>query len=216
MLRNRGVQGSIHLNVFWAWHQQATSLLMSAEEQQPETEKTDAQLVCRVLDGESDDFAALYRRYAPFVRSLCFDTTQDSSCAQDVSQEVFLRAYSKLSALPNPERFASWLIGITRNVCSEWRRSRSRDKHRYVGRSPAVTDDHASSEQDMSQTDLLRAIAKLPERHRTVLHAHYLQGQAVKVACQSLGLSRAGFYKRLKKALARLASELGTTETRLK
>ena len=41
---------------------------------------------------------------------------------------VFLRAYSKLDSLREPESFSAWLTGIARQVCREWRRGRRRDR----------------------------------------------------------------------------------------
>ena len=88
-------------------------------------EAGDAQLVRSVLDGDRAAYAELYERYARWVRAVCFDTARNLSDAQDLTQEVFLRAYAQLGRLREPERFGAWLHSIARNRCLEWLRAQS-------------------------------------------------------------------------------------------
>jgi len=131
--------------------------------------------------------------------------------AEDLSQEVFLRAHRKLASLRDPARFGHWLYGIARIACAEWRRPRARDPHVFAGAAPgksACGDQAAGNDADIAR--LRRAIASLPERERQALHAFYLQGLSAEQARAILGLSRSGFYRALQRARKRLERIVGS------
>ena len=164
----------------------------------------DADTIRAVLAGDVRAFGELYDRYARLVRAICYDTTKDLTLAQDLSQEVFIRAHRKLPALRRPERFGAWLVSIARNVCREWRRKQLRDRHRYVGQSPTVLAPTDPISKDGTIDQLREAITLLPEKERLALHAFYLQSQSVDQARAILGLSRSGMYQILSRARKRL------------
>src|SRR3954469_24490208 len=84
-----------------------------------------AELVARARCGDHEAFAALYDRHARLVRAICFDSTAHLTSAEDLAQEVFLRAYQKLDQLRDGARFVAWLCKIARRAGRDWeRRSR--------------------------------------------------------------------------------------------
>jgi RNA polymerase sigma-70 factor (ECF subfamily) len=175
------------------------------------TGQNDKMLVQAVLAGEKAAFGELYDKYAPLVRAICYDATRNLSDAQDLAQDVFMRAYENLGRLREPELFGRWVIAIARLRCKEWQRqnSRSRDKLAELNKAQSVIADPS----DDSQIALLREmITKLPEKERLVLHTFYLQGKSADVACRILGLSRSGFYCVLERARKQLASLLAQKE----
>jgi len=96
----------------------------------------DAELVRKAARGDASAFAVVYDRYARMIRAVCFETTGEIGAAQELAQEVFLRAYAKLRTLRKPERFGPWIVSIARYVCCEWRRGRKRDRHKFVVQLP--------------------------------------------------------------------------------
>jgi len=87
-------------------------------------------LVRAVLAGQRAAYEKLYDRYASLVRAVCYDTTRNLADAQDLAQDVFLRAYEKLAQLRDPDRFGNWLVAIARLRSREWRRKKLRDSKR--------------------------------------------------------------------------------------
>ena len=164
----------------------------------------DATLVKLVLAGDLSAYAELHDRYARLVRAICYDTTSDITYAQDISQDVFLRAYRRLADLRDPSKFAAWLIGITRLVCKEWGRARARDRHKYVGLNPVAGVPADPQGEDQLLATLRAAMRSLPARERLALHIFYLQDQHVDVARSALGLSRPGLYRMLARGRKRL------------
>jgi RNA polymerase sigma-70 factor (ECF subfamily) len=160
-----------------------------------------------VLGGDREAYGDLYDRHAPVVRAICHHATRDLAHAQDLAQEVFLKAYCNLGNLRAADRFAAWLVGIARNECRDWLRRRSRDRHEYVARVPDLADGEAGDE-DVRTATLLEALRSIPERERLALNAFYLRGESAEAVRALLGLSTSGVYRLLERARQRLAAVL--------
>lgn len=88
----------------------------------------DAALDRAFAAGSQAALADAYRRFAPLIRSLAMRRLADSAAADDVVQEVFIRAWRyRQSYSPEQSGLLSWLVGITRNVASGMGSSRSRE-----------------------------------------------------------------------------------------
>ncbi len=173
---------------------------------------TDGTLVDGVLKGDRAAFAELYDRRARLIRAICFDATHDLDAAADLTQEVFLRAYTKLKELRDPQRFSPWLVGIARHVCREWRRRRHDERRRALPL-PAVLEGSEGREPSDERIAVLRdAVGVLPERERLSIQAFYLQGLDAEEARTALGLTKTTFYRVLAKARQRLAGVLRRQE----
>ena len=173
----------------------------------------DRALVEAVLAGEQTSYGALYDRYAPLIRAICHDTTRSVPDAQDLAQDVFLRAYERLDRLHQPDHFGGWLVGIARRRCREWRRQARRERHghRAMEANPLVVDRLG----DTDDGQLLRLIGTLDKNERLALHAFYLQGKSAEQARRIMGLSRSGFYRLLERARTKLRRQLERDSERI-
>jgi len=163
----------------------------------------DKTLIEAVLAGEKAAYEKLYDRYAPLIRAVCYDTTGNLADAQDLAQDVFMRAYEKLNRLRNPESFGKWLVGIAWLRCSEWRRKKLRNREKNVEldiAEYAVCDPPNDGRIELLQ----KMITTLPEKERLALHAFYLQGELAEDARRIMGMSRSGFYRVLERARKKL------------
>jgi len=164
----------------------------------------EAALVRAVLDGDTSAYAVLYDRYAQLIRAVCYDTTRNVADAQDLAQEVFLRAFRKLADLRHPERFAAWLVAIARMTCRQWRRGKARQ-----GRHIAELQTSSAAEIDppsdgANVRTLHEVLLRLPEKERVAIQVFYLLGESADQARATLGLSRSGLYRVLERARKRL------------
>ncbi len=175
---------------------------------------SDEELVRVALAGDRTAYGVLYDRFAPLVRAVCHDHTHDLADAQDLAQDVFLRAYQKLGELRKPESFGSWIIGIARRRCSEWRRQQMREQRRNAAcqANPQTVGNSDRLEEDRQ---LLRLVSMLGEDERLALHAFYLQDKSAEEARRIIGLSRSGFYKLLDRARAKLRRQLAYNQERV-
>ncbi len=77
----------------------------------------DAALVTRSLQGRQDAFEALFDRYARQVYNIAYRISGSPTEAEDLTQDVFLRAFRTLDTLRQPQAVAAWLYQMATNVC---------------------------------------------------------------------------------------------------
>lgn len=130
--------------------------------------------VNRALAGDRESFAELVRRYQGGVQGLAYHLTGNFADAQDVVQETFVTAYTRLDQLRSPERFGSWLRTIAQNECrARWRRQGATAP---LGAEPADPARAADEEMERGErwAHVRRVLARLPEPSRLTLTLHYL------------------------------------------
>jgi RNA polymerase sigma factor (sigma-70 family) len=94
---------------------------------------TELRLVRQAQAGDLVAFERLYRENERKVFGLCFRLSSDPALAEELTQEVFVRAWRKLSSFRGESAFSSWLYPLTVNVALSERRSRRRRDARIVG-----------------------------------------------------------------------------------
>jgi RNA polymerase sigma-70 factor (ECF subfamily) len=167
------------------------------------TTPSDKTLIEAVITGDKKAYEKLYDRYAPLIRAVCYDYTGNLADAQDLAQEVFMRAYEKLDRLRKWDSFGKWLVGIARHRCQEWRRRKRRSQNNNAKLNDVQA--AAAEKPDDSRIELLREmITTLPEKERLALHTFYLQGNSAENIRKIMGLSRSGFYRVLGRARNRI------------
>jgi RNA polymerase sigma-70 factor (ECF subfamily) len=146
-----------------------------------------------VEDAQSGDLAAferLYRDNERRVFALCLRLSSDPSLAEELTQEVFVRAWRKLGTFRGESAFSSWLYPLTVNVALSERRSRLRRLMRVV---PA--EDVSALERPQRPPapetgfDLERAMAALPPGARAVFVLHDVEGRTHEEIAAMLGLA---------------------------
>ena len=80
-------------------------------------ESEDAALIRRLLDGDAKAFEILMESYYVRIGRLASHILGDSLAAEDIAQEVFLRAYQGLSRFRGDASLLTWLSRITVNLC---------------------------------------------------------------------------------------------------
>lgn len=85
----------------------------------------DARLVTEVVEGRSEAFDALVRRYERRALAVAYRLLGNVEDAADVAQDAMLRGYRSLHQLADRERFGPWLMRIVRNLSLNYRRSRA-------------------------------------------------------------------------------------------
>jgi RNA polymerase sigma-70 factor (ECF subfamily) len=127
-------------------------------------------------DGERA-FGELLRRHQGKVRGLLLRLTGDRNLADDLAQEVFLRAYRGLCGFEGRARFSTWLYRIAYNVYLN-HRARVRElaslPENFEAGAMAPETAMSANRSDMRK-DLDAAIGALPERYRAVVMLYYLE-----------------------------------------
>ncbi|MDR0491537.1 MAG: sigma-70 family RNA polymerase sigma factor [Oscillospiraceae bacterium] len=92
----------------------------------PLTAEEELQVVRKVLDGDKNAFEALVLENQKNVYNLALKMVGGEEDALDISQEAFLKAYSRLESFRGESLFSVWLYRITYNLCIDFLRKRRR------------------------------------------------------------------------------------------
>jgi RNA polymerase sigma-70 factor (ECF subfamily) len=147
-------------------------------------------LVQQAQSGDLQAFERLYRENERRVFALCLRLSSNPGLAEELTQEVFIRAWKKLGSFRGESAFSSWLFPLTVNVARSERRSRMRRLARVF-----PTDDVAALEPTPRPPtpetgfDLEMAMATLPPGARAVFVLHDVEGRTHEEIASLLGLA---------------------------
>ncbi|MCK5113428.1 MAG: sigma-70 family RNA polymerase sigma factor [Phycisphaerae bacterium] len=156
-----------------------------------ETQISDAQLLQRFLDGDSEAFSALVKRYQQNLYAFLSRFLGDAALAEDVFQETFLQVYQSAPMFDMTRTFRPWLFTVAANKARDALRSRKRRsaapldavigsmqdaKNTYASLIPSEipSPDEISMNLE-TQQNVKIIIEQLPENYRLVLILSYFQ-----------------------------------------
>lgn len=123
--------------------------------------------------GEEEAFRLLFRRHTPRVFAVALRLMGGRAAdAEDVVQEMWLRAARRLGEFEWRSALSTWLVAIAINCARERLRARAMT----LAPPEALADVPARSTPPAVAIDLERAIAALPDRYREVLVLHDVEG----------------------------------------
>jgi RNA polymerase sigma-70 factor (ECF subfamily) len=163
-------------------------------------------LIERTLAGDNTGFDGLITRYRDRIFSLAFHLLWNRTEAEDLAQEVFLRAYRGLKAFRRDARFFTWLYRITVNlVYTQSHRAASRRHAReqlaLALRSAPCPQNPAELVEADEASDLLHAaLANLDLRLREVLVLREIEGLEVAEVARMLRIPEGTVKSRLFRA----------------
>jgi RNA polymerase sigma-70 factor (ECF subfamily) len=142
-------------------------------------------LVRDAQNGDLVAFERLYRENERKVFALSLRLT-----AEELTQEVFVRAWRKLSTFRGESAFSSWLYPMTVNVALSERRSRRRrDARIFATEDPVRLEPTPRTPRPETGFDIERALAVLPPGARRVFVLHDVEGRTHEEIATLLGLA---------------------------
>ena len=172
----------------------------------------DGYIIGKCLNGELAAFGLLVDKYKSSVYALAYTKLRNFHDAEDITQEVFLKAYQKLSTLKRWDNFLAWLFSITVNSCKDFLKSSARRPDGdFIEDQDARLWDAQSIDAYRSESaaeSIREAIDELPEIYRQTLTLYYLGGLNSKEIARFLGTSANTVNQRLMRARAKLKKEM--------
>ena len=155
--------------------------------------------VALAASGDRQAFERLYREHVNRVFSLCARMVTDRIRAEELTQDVFVRAWEKLHLFRGESSFGTWLHRMTVNVVLNARKSDGRRQSRFE----ESEDDNGIDSVASSSTsgtvgmplppgdllDLEEAIGKLPPGARRVFVLHDVEGYKHEEIAEMLGVT---------------------------
>jgi RNA polymerase sigma-70 factor, ECF subfamily len=95
-------------------------------------EATDAELIKAVLAGDTDSFEPLVVKYQPRVFATARKYARRESEVEDIVQDVFMKAFQKLSTFRGESPFEHWLMRLTVRTCYDYLRAHQRNREQVL------------------------------------------------------------------------------------
>ncbi len=173
----------------------------------------------RLRAGEGEALAQLMERWEIPVKRFIFRIVGNTSEAEDLAQEVFLRVFTKRGTYREGARFSTWCFSIAanqaRNRLRWWRRRPTLSLNSWSGEGGELPDESAQGAEASSQAvrreriaDIQRAVSDLPVDQRTALVLFEYEGQSMEGIASALGCSAKAVENRLYRARNQLRKAL--------
>jgi RNA polymerase sigma-70 factor, ECF subfamily len=178
---------------------------------------SDEAIVDRVLQGETELYELIMRRYNQRLYRAAVAILADESEAEDVMQDAYVRAYQHLNQFEGRARFSTWLTRIA--VHEALARARKRKGAVSIDETENGIDDFRTTDTHVAQQErqlwqreigelLQAAMLAVPESYRTVLVLRDLEDMSTSETADVLELTEENVKVRLHRARALLRKEL--------
>jgi RNA polymerase sigma-70 factor, ECF subfamily len=177
--------------------------------------------VRRVQKGDRAAFGPLVERYERRVRSLVFHLVRRRDEAEDITQEIFIKAFRGIRGYNFQASFSTWLMRVAANHCYDYLRHESKARVSYFWQmseesSRALEQGTASPQEDgeaieeqVSARDLVRKLmARAPAQDRVILALKELEDYSVEEIARILDLKVNTVKVRLHRARRRMLGDL--------
>jgi RNA polymerase sigma-70 factor, ECF subfamily len=178
----------------------------------------DPELVARVRQGDPDAARTLTARYINRIRVYVAALTRNRDLADDLTQDVFVKALARLGQYTGEGEFERWLFQIARNTVIDYRRGAriepldptALETERYESERLAASDSRAETLlEHVTARELLGHIRRLPAMHRQVLVLRFVVGLSSREVGLVVGRSSDAVRQLQRRALDNLRRELG-------
>ena len=179
------------------------------------TGPSDSEIISLVLKGDHNAYALLVERYKSYVFTLTLRFIKSREDAEEVSQDIFVKAYRSLADFKGTAKFSTWLYTIVNTTCITFLRKKRLDVRSLDDeRTFEVADSQDSGfranqvEQKSRQNMVNRAIAMLNPDDAQIITLFYKNEQNLEEISQILGLEVNTAKVRLHRARTRLKDKM--------
>ena len=162
-------------------------------------ERTDAELIAAVLAGDTACFEPLLKKYQPRVFATARRYARRESEVEDIVQEVFLKAFHRLSSFRGDAPFEHWLMRLAVRTCYDFLRAHQRNREMsfsdftddeshwldHFAANPAEASENAAAARELVE----RVLAQLPPAARMVITLLEIEDRSVKEVAALTGWS---------------------------
>lgn len=155
----------------------------------------DAKIVTALASGDPAALKSLMERHLPRIKSLAWYMLKDEMKAEDIAQEVFMKAWKHA---PNWQsggaKYSTWLYRVAKNLCYDQLRKK---QEIHLDVLPDITDPSIASDEAMIQSDKLasqktkiaQALTALPERQNLAIILCHFQNKSQKQAADIMEIN---------------------------
>jgi RNA polymerase sigma-70 factor, ECF subfamily len=162
-------------------------------------ERTDAELIAAVLKGDAASFEPLVRKYSPRIFAMARRYARRESEVEDIAQEIWLKAFDRLSSYRAEAPFEHWLMRLAVRTCYDALRAHQRNRETAFSQLNGPEEDWLerfvaepdSAAEDAEAARLLvgRVLERLSPPARLVITLQEIEGRSVKEIAKLTGWS---------------------------
>ena len=178
---------------------------------------SDVQLVALARESRGEALEVMYGAYKSRIYTFLLRLLSDPETADDLTQDVFTKAYVALGSLTNEHRVLPWLYRIANNAAIDHVRRKRRftwlrvGKLAGTGEEPLMPDEHGQ----LPERDQVRTVlATLPAEQATAMLLHSLEGYSYKEIAEIQGCTMTAVRSRIARGRAAFRVTYATTEAR--
>ncbi len=160
------------------------------------THQDDQKYITMTLAGDMNAFAILIDRYKNMVYTLCLRMMKTTEDAEEIAQDVFLKAFQKLSTFKGTSKFSTWIYSITYHRCLDaLSRKRKQPTHYAAEINEEITEEKVSSILEVIEAKELRGqleacIQQLKEEDTFLVTLYYLEEQSLEEIAAVTGMTK--------------------------
>ena len=175
----------------------------------------DNELISKVLSGDQHAYAGLVTRYQNYVFTLALRFTKNREDAEEVSQDIFIKAYKALADFRGASKFSTWLYTIVNTTCISFLRKKKLEIHSLDNEKVFEVADNQDSGMRANQVEqksrismVNNAIKMLGSDDAEVITLFYKSEQTLEEIAQILGIETNTAKVRLHRARTRLKEKM--------
>jgi RNA polymerase sigma-70 factor (ECF subfamily) len=181
------------------------------------TGQNDNGIIDRVLTGDQQAYTLLVDRYKSFVFTLALRYTKNREDAEEVSQDIFIKAYRSLADFRKESKFSTWLYTIVSTTCITFLRKKKLEIHSLDNEKIFDIADSQDSGMRANQVEqksrinmVNRAIRLLSSDDAAIITLFYKGEQTLEEIAKAIGIDSNTAKVRLHRARARLKEKMQT------
>ncbi len=166
---------------------------------------SDEEVVEQIVRTQSADMVnVLYDRYAHKVYRKCISFVKDSSTAEDLTHDIFIKMYMNLGSFKQKSKFSTWLYSITYNFCIDYLRKSKKMRTMSVEENPNLIKDLEEDGIDdfieIASGQLKNLLEKVKVEEKMILLMKYQDNLSIKEIQDVLSISESAVKMRIKRA----------------
>jgi len=180
-----------------------------------QTGPNDNSIISRVLQGEQQAYAVLVKRYQNFVFTLCLRYAPLREDAEEIAQDVFIKAYRSLADFRGDAKFSTWLYTIVHTSCLTFLRKKRPDiksldeEHVFAAADTKHSGLHANQAEQKSRVGMVNdAIRLLGPDDGKIITLFYKGEQSLEEIGRIMGIEPNTVKVKLHRARLRLKEKM--------
>lgn len=149
-----------------------------------------------------EEIENIVNSYSNMLFRLCFIMLRNNQDAEDAVSDAFMKYIEEYQAFADEEHTKAWLIKVATNRCRDMLKFYKIRRHLNI-------DDVAEYCKTNDEIGILTELLSFPEKYRTVIHLHYIEGYKTYEIAKMLDISSSAVRKRLQYGRERLKIEYG-------